>query len=118
MITGLILILPSLPVEQPQPESPSSDVPSPCDIKALASCGLLEEDVSIRTVLDGVDVHRGRGVITLDSGHQVELRTVSVDTWHVQEFDDSEIPLESMGQLHEGDSYVIRWTYSISAVGR
>ncbi|MEQ2157802.1 hypothetical protein GOODEAATRI_005579, partial [Goodea atripinnis] len=46
----------------------------------------------------------------------MELRTVSVDTWHVQEFDDSEIPVESTGQLHEGDSYVIRWTYSISAV--
>lgn len=109
-------VMQSLPVEQPQPESSSSDVLSPCDIKALASGGLLEEDVSIRTVLDGVDVHRGRGVITLDEGHQVELKTVSVDTWHVQEFDDSEIPLESMGQLHEGDSFVIRWTYSISAV--
>uniref|UniRef100_A0A3B3V4B9 Supervillin c n=1 Tax=Poecilia latipinna TaxID=48699 RepID=A0A3B3V4B9_9TELE len=86
-----------------------------CDIKALASGGLLEGDASVRTVLSGVDVHRGRGVITLEEGRAMELRTVSVDTWHVQEFDDSEIQVESTGQLHEGDSYVIRWTYSITA---
>uniref|UniRef100_A0A3P9NVN9 Supervillin c n=1 Tax=Poecilia reticulata TaxID=8081 RepID=A0A3P9NVN9_POERE len=100
----------SLPVEPP-----SSDFLTPCDIKALASGGLLEGDASVRTVLSGVDVHRGRGVITLEKGHAMELRTVSVDTWHVQEFDDSEIQVESTGQLHEGDSYVIRWTYSITA---
>ncbi|KAK5624274.1 hypothetical protein CRENBAI_000093 [Crenichthys baileyi] len=108
----------SIPVEPPQPEYLSSDVLSPGDVKALASGGLLEADVSVRTVLAGVDVHRGRGVITLEEGHQMELITVSVDTWHVQEFDDSEIPVESTGQLHEGDSYVIRWTYSISAVDK
>ncbi|XP_016521959.1 supervillin-like isoform X4 [Poecilia formosa] len=100
----------SLPVEPP-----SSDVLTPCDIKALASGGLLEGDASVRTVLSGVDVHRGRGVITLEEGRAMELRTVSVDTWHVLEFDDSEIQVESTGQLHEGDSYVIRWTYSITA---
>ncbi|XP_032442572.1 supervillin isoform X1 [Xiphophorus hellerii] len=99
----------SLPVEPPSP-----DVLTPCDINALASGGLLEGDASVRTVLSGVDVHRGQGVITLEEGHQMELRTVSVDTWHVQEFDDSEIQVESTGQLHEGDSYVIRWTYSIT----
>uniref|UniRef100_A0A3Q2PCL5 Supervillin c n=1 Tax=Fundulus heteroclitus TaxID=8078 RepID=A0A3Q2PCL5_FUNHE len=106
----------SVLAEPPQPQSSSSDGLSPCDVKALASGGLLEEGVSVRTILAGVDVRRGCGVITLEEGHQMELRTVSVDTWHVQEFDDSEIPVESTGQLHEGDSYVIRWTYSISAV--
>ncbi|KAM4717993.1 supervillin isoform 2-T2 [Anableps anableps] len=106
----------SLPVEPPQSDSPSSDVLSSCDTKALASGGLLEEDVSVQTVLAGVDIHRGHGVITLEEGHQMELKTVSVETWHVQEFDDSEIPVESTGQLHEGDSYVVRWTYCIRAV--
>lgn len=48
----------------------------------------------------------------------MELKTVAVDTWHVQEFDDSEIPVESSGQLYEGDSYVIRWKYSVKAVGQ
>ncbi|XP_072224636.1 supervillin isoform X2 [Leuresthes tenuis] len=106
----------STPLQSPQPESPSSDLLNPCDAKALVLGELMEEDSGISTVLAGVDVQRGRGVITLEAGHQMELNTVAVDTWHVQDFDDSEIPVESAGQLHEGDSYVIRWSYSINAV--
>lgn len=94
---------------------PSPDALSSCDAKALLSGLLLEGD---SLVLGGVDVQRGYGVITLEEGRQMELKTMSVDTWHVQEFDDSEIPMESSGQLHEGDSYVIRWTYSISRFGK
>ena len=78
---------------------------------------LLDGDSLVHNVLGGVDVQRGYGVITLEEGREMELRTVAVDTWHVQEFDDSEVPVESTGQLHQGDSYVIRWTYSISAAG-
>lgn len=94
---------------------PSSDLLSSCDAKDLLSSQLLEGDC---LVLGGVDVQRGYGVVTLEEGHKMELKTVSVDTWHVQEFDDSEIPMESTGQLHEGDSYVIRWTYSINRFGK
>lgn len=72
----------------------------------------------VHTVLAGVDVQRGHGVIMLTEERQMELNTVAVDTWHVQEFDDSEIPVESNGQLYEGDSYVIRWKYSISTAGQ
>lgn len=99
-------------VEPPQSVLSLSDILSPGDAKALVSGQLLDECC---LVLSGVDVQRGYGVITLEEGHQTELKTVSVDTWHVQEFDDSEIPVESTGQLHEGDSYVIRWTYSINS---
>lgn len=69
-------------------------------------------------MLAGVNVQRGHGVIMLTEERQMELNTVAVDTWHVQEFDDSEIPVESNGQLYEGDSYVIRWKYSISTAGQ
>ncbi|XP_026215825.1 supervillin isoform X5 [Anabas testudineus] len=103
----------SIPVQSVQPVLPLSDLMSSCDAKALLSGQLLEED---SLILGGVDVQRGYGVITLEEENQRELKTVSVDTWHVQEFDDSEIPVESTGQLHEGDSYVIRWTYSINSV--
>uniref|UniRef100_A0A8C7DAV3 Supervillin c n=1 Tax=Oncorhynchus kisutch TaxID=8019 RepID=A0A8C7DAV3_ONCKI len=65
--------------------------------------------------LEGVDVQRGHGVVPLEDGRQVELSTVAVDTWHIQEFEDSET-LESPGQLHEGDTYLIRWTYTLSPV--
>ncbi|CAN9505450.1 unnamed protein product [Ophioblennius macclurei] len=102
-------------VQPPQPVSPPSDVLNPCDAKTLVSGRSQDGDSSAHTVLDGVDVQRGHGVITLEEGGRMELRTAAVDTWHVQEFDDSEVPVESTGQLHEGDSYVIRWTYSINA---
>ncbi|XP_047428013.1 supervillin isoform X2 [Mugil cephalus] len=107
----------SIPTQSSQPVSPSSDPLSPCDAKSLVSGQSLDGDASVRTVLAGVDVKRGHGVITLEEGRQMELKTVTVDTWHVQEFDDSEIPVESTGQLHEGDSYVIRWTYSMHTAG-
>lgn len=97
-----------------QSQPPSSVRLSPCDAKALVSGQSLEEDVMVHSVLGGVDVQRGHGVITLDQG-QRELSTVAVDTWLVQEFDDTEVPVESTGQLHEGESYVIRWTYSFNS---
>ncbi|XP_063759964.1 supervillin isoform X3 [Eleginops maclovinus] len=107
-----------VPVESSQLMSPSSDVLSACDAKALVSGQLLEGDGLVHNVLAGVDVQRGHGVIMLEEGRQMELKTLSVDTWHVQEFDDSEVPVESSGQLHEGDSYVIRWTYSTNTVDK
>ncbi|XP_029293188.1 supervillin isoform X3 [Cottoperca gobio] len=105
-------------VQTSQSVSPSSDVLGACDAKALVSGRSLEGDVLVHNVLAGVDVQRGHGVITLEEGRQMELKTVAVDTWHVQEFDDSEVPVESTGQLHEGDSYVIRWTYSTNTVDK
>ncbi|XP_024128826.1 supervillin isoform X3 [Oryzias melastigma] len=104
------------PLNLTSPEPASSGVLCPCDAKALVSGESLEAGGSVCTLLEGLDVQRGCGVITLEEGHQMELKTVAVDTWHVQEFDDSEIPVESGGQLHEGDSYVVRWTYSVTAV--
>ncbi|XP_062422328.1 supervillin isoform X3 [Pungitius pungitius] len=104
-----------VPVLTPPSGCPAPDVLGACDAKALVSGQSLGGDGLVHSVLAGVDVQRGHGVITLEEGCQMELKTVAVDTWHVQEFDDSEIPVESSGQLHEGDSYVIRWTYSVNA---
>ncbi|XP_068574355.1 supervillin-like isoform X4 [Cebidichthys violaceus] len=106
------------PVLSSQSVSLPSDVLSACDAKALVLGQSLGGDGLVHNVLGGVDVQRGHGVITLEEGCQMELKTVAVDTWHVQEFDDSEIPVESTGQLHEGDSYVIRWTYSTTTVDK
>ncbi|XP_028310399.1 supervillin-like isoform X2 [Gouania willdenowi] len=80
-------------------QSPPPDDLRPCDAKALLSS---QSDGLVHAVLAGVDAQRNG-----------ELTTLALDTWHVQEFDDSEIPLESTGQLNEGDSYVVRWTHSI-----
>uniref|UniRef100_A0A8C9W5A6 Supervillin d n=1 Tax=Scleropages formosus TaxID=113540 RepID=A0A8C9W5A6_SCLFO len=79
------------------------------------------EEVKVRvqhlaTPILGVDVQRGHGLVRTEDGRQAELATIAVDAWHICEFDDYEIPRESIGQLHEGDTYVIRWKYSLTTV--
>ncbi|XP_076154122.1 supervillin [Alosa pseudoharengus] len=84
----------------------------PCDVASL----LQGVGNPVRTLLEGVDVQRGHGLVRSEDGRQAELATVGVDAWHIREFDDFEIPQESVGQLHEGDTYVIRWKYTITNV--
>ncbi|XP_008586785.1 PREDICTED: supervillin isoform X2 [Galeopterus variegatus] len=70
------------------------------------------------TVLDGVNVGRGYGLVEGDDRRQFEIATVSVDVWHILEFDYSRLPKQSIGQFHEGDAYVVKWKYMVStAVG-
>uniref|UniRef100_A0AAR2LVS0 HP domain-containing protein n=1 Tax=Pygocentrus nattereri TaxID=42514 RepID=A0AAR2LVS0_PYGNA len=72
----------------------------------------------ISMILDGQDVGRGHGPV--DSGSEdrlrsLEISTVSVDVWHILEFDYSRLPKQSIGQFHEGDAYVVKWKYMVSA---
>ncbi|CAL1587914.1 unnamed protein product [Knipowitschia caucasica] len=97
--------------QESQPQPGPSDL-SPCDAKALVSGRSTEREPP--SVLSGGDVSGGNQAISLDVGRQTELSTLAVDTWLVQEFDDTEVPVESTGQLHEKESYVIRWTYSFN----
>ncbi|XP_047015226.2 supervillin a isoform X6 [Ictalurus punctatus] len=69
----------------------------------------------IRTVLDGVDVGRGYGMVEGDDRRNFEISTLSVDVWHILEFDYSRLPKQSIGQFHEGDTYVVKWKYMVSA---
>ncbi|XP_007643701.1 supervillin isoform X7 [Cricetulus griseus] len=70
------------------------------------------------TILDGVNVGRGYGLVEGDDRRQIEIATVSVDVWHILEFDYSRLPRQSIGQFHEGDAYVVKWKYMAStAVG-
>ncbi|XP_026168922.1 supervillin isoform X4 [Mastacembelus armatus] len=75
---------------------------------------------SISTILEGVNVGRGYGLVeTEDHMRTQEIGTVSVDVWHILEFDYSRLPRQSIGQFHEGDAYVVKWKYMIStSVGR
>ncbi|XP_072522857.1 supervillin [Salminus brasiliensis] len=96
-----------------QPCLPSLDLElKPCDVRALLDGG----GTPLQMLLEGVNVQRGYGLVRSEDGRQAELATVAVDAWHIREFDDFEIPAESVGQLHEGDTYVIRWKYSITSV--
>lgn len=71
----------------------------------------------MKTVLEGVDIQRGYGTVRADDGRQAQLTTVSVEAWHIREHCEEELPQESVGQLHEGDAYIVRWTYSITTLG-
>ncbi|KAJ7984425.1 hypothetical protein DPEC_G00354710 [Dallia pectoralis] len=93
-------------------EGAKPDILKPCDAKAL-----LEASADpVRSLLEGVDVKRGHGLVRTEDGRQAELATVAVDAWHIREFEEEELPPGSLGQLHEGDTYVIRWKYSVTTV--
>uniref|UniRef100_A0A673YUT6 Supervillin a n=1 Tax=Salmo trutta TaxID=8032 RepID=A0A673YUT6_SALTR len=64
----------------------------------------------VRTVLDGVDLGRGYGPVAGDDCRHFEISTTAVDIWHILEFDYSRLPKQSIGQFHEGDTYVYRAT--------
>uniref|UniRef100_A0A673N1P3 Supervillin-like n=1 Tax=Sinocyclocheilus rhinocerous TaxID=307959 RepID=A0A673N1P3_9TELE len=82
-----------------------------------ASLMLTTVQTPVKTVLDGVDVGRGYGLVEGDEGRNFEISTLSVDVWHILEFDYSRLPKQSIGQFHEGDTYVVKWKYMISTAG-
>ncbi|XP_077159927.1 supervillin isoform X4 [Paroedura picta] len=69
---------------------------------------------TVGTILEGMNIGRGYGFIEGDDGRQFEIITVSVDVWHILEFDYSRLPKQSIGQFHEGDTYVVKWKYLVS----
>ncbi|KAJ8336385.1 hypothetical protein SKAU_G00376050 [Synaphobranchus kaupii] len=70
-------------------------------------------------VLDGVSVGRGYGMQEGEDRRQFEISTLSVDVWHILEFDYSRLPKQSIGQFHQGDTYVVKWRHMVStAVGK
>uniref|UniRef100_A0A673YHI4 Supervillin n=1 Tax=Salmo trutta TaxID=8032 RepID=A0A673YHI4_SALTR len=102
--------------KKPQPKNTNEQVSEPYD--AALMLPVLQTAVS--TVLDGMNVGRGHGSIEgEDRMRTLEISTVSVDVWHILEFDYSRLPKQSIGQFHEGDAYVVKWKYMVSAaVGR
>ncbi|KAJ8344855.1 hypothetical protein SKAU_G00290480 [Synaphobranchus kaupii] len=99
----------------PATPDPRESELQPCDARAL----LAGKVGPVGTILDDMDVQRGRGLVRAEDGQQGELSTVAVDVWNVRELDEHKLPRESMSQLHEGSTYAVRWKYSItSAVGK
>ncbi|XP_040611281.1 supervillin isoform X2 [Mesocricetus auratus] len=96
-----------------QKDDPRSDV-KPYDVTRMVA----SPQMTASTILDGVNVGRGYGLVEGDDRRQIEIATVSVDVWHILEFDYSRLPRQSIGQFHEGDAYVVKWKYMAStAVG-
>ncbi|XP_048052881.1 supervillin isoform X2 [Megalobrama amblycephala] len=102
---------PSL-ISSPQPVSTEQ---WSCDARALFG-GVCPSGVS-QIILDGVDVRRGRDMVTLSDGQKAELCTLAVKTWLISEGEECEVAAESLGQFNEGSTYATRWTYSLTALG-
>lgn len=54
----------------------------------------------------------------LQTHRNFEISTTSVTVWHIQEFESTELTGSSVGQFHSGDSFVIRWSYTVTVTGR
>ncbi|XP_031154105.1 supervillin a isoform X7 [Sander lucioperca] len=96
-------------------EQSTSDQPHAYD----ASLMLPLHQAPVCTKLDGFSVGRGYGLVEAEDWRSYEVSTLAVELWHILEFDYSRLPLQSIGQFHEGDTYVMKWKYMVStAVGR
>ncbi|XP_067107394.1 supervillin a isoform X2 [Osmerus mordax] len=96
-------------------EQQGAEQPRPYD--AALMLPLLQ--TAVRTVLDGLSVGRGYGMVEGEERRSYDVSTLAVEVWHILEFDYSRLPRQSIGQFHEGDTYVVKWKYMVStAVGR
>ncbi|XP_054285862.1 supervillin isoform X2 [Macrosteles quadrilineatus] len=85
----------------------------PCDAREMVDWSPLEPDLQ----LEGSHLGRGHKYYDVETHRHYEIATLGVKVWHVQEFDSTELQ-DSLGQLHSGDSYVVRWHYSVTVSGR
>ncbi|XP_008412908.1 supervillin a isoform X11 [Poecilia reticulata] len=96
-------------------EQPASDLPHAFN----ASLMLPLHQAAVCTVLDGFNVGRGYGLVEAEEWRSYEISTLAVEVWHILEFDYSRLPRQSIGQFHDGDTYVVKWKYMVStAVGK
>ncbi|XP_054893323.1 supervillin a isoform X13 [Poeciliopsis prolifica] len=96
-------------------EQPTSDHPRAFN----ASLMLPVHQAAVCTVLDGFNVGRGYGLVEAEEWRSYEISTLTVEVWHILEFDYSRLPRQSIGQFHDGDTYVVKWKYMVStAVGK
>uniref|UniRef100_A0A674MYB5 Supervillin a n=1 Tax=Takifugu rubripes TaxID=31033 RepID=A0A674MYB5_TAKRU len=101
--------------------SPSKQDPSHSDPRNACDTSLMLhlQPRPVNTRLDGTNVGRGYGLVEAEDWRSYEITTLAVEVWHILEFDYSRLPRQSIGQFHEGDTYVVKWKYMVStAVGR
>uniref|UniRef100_A0A4W3H272 Supervillin n=1 Tax=Callorhinchus milii TaxID=7868 RepID=A0A4W3H272_CALMI len=106
--------------KKPLQKNPVEEEPKIIDLKPYnVSLMIPLSPALVGAVLDGLNVGRGYGIVEGDDGRQFEISILSVDVWHILEFDYSRLPKQSIGQFHEGDTYVVKWKYLVStAVGK
>uniref|UniRef100_S4RA18 Gelsolin-like domain-containing protein n=1 Tax=Petromyzon marinus TaxID=7757 RepID=S4RA18_PETMA len=81
----------------------------PCDIRLMLIEPSESQDPAgaAEAPLEGLGPGRGaRGAM---GGR--DIATAGVDVWHILDCDYSRVPQSSVGQFHEGDTYVLKWRY-------
>ncbi|XP_037135474.1 supervillin a isoform X11 [Syngnathus acus] len=91
-------------------DQPTCDQPRAYD----AALMLPLHQAPVCTVVDGLNVGRGYGLVEVDDWRCYEIGTIGVEVWHILEFDYSRLPRQSIGQFHEGDTYVVKWKFMVS----
>lgn len=86
----------------PQEPSSSSDQRRAYD----ASLMLQPHVAPVCSVLDGFNVGRGYGLVEAEDWRSYHISTQAVEVWHILEFDYSRLPRQSIGQFHEGDTFL------------
>ena len=82
-----------------------------------ASLMLQPHEGPVCSTLDGFNVGRGYGLVEAEDWRSYKISTQAVEVWHILEFDYSRQPRQSIGQFHEGDTYVVKWKYMVSTAG-
>lgn len=49
---------------------------------------------------------------------QFVVETTNVTVWHIDEFSYSLLSDSSIGQFYTGDSYIVRWMYTVTITGK
>ncbi|ODN05316.1 Supervillin [Orchesella cincta] len=93
----------------------------PKQFSELVSCSpemLIQEFTDVSLVLEGFDVKRGRTCVDHLERRSYNITTTNLSKWVISEFSKSEVAAEQIGHFNAGSTYVIRWQYTISFVGK
>ncbi|XP_033608263.1 uncharacterized protein LOC111866670 isoform X5 [Cryptotermes secundus] len=86
----------------------------PCEVQLMLEPNSTDPDLE----LEGSHVGRGSHYYDAETHRHYEVTTLGVSVWHIVEYEHTQLPASSVGQFHKGDSYVVRWLYTITVTGR
>ncbi|CAG2105358.1 unnamed protein product, partial [Medioppia subpectinata] len=113
--TGIILSADSLSKRRNSPKDIYSDLNfCPIDAKVIIGWEAPEPDMMLETA------HLGRGVRWDDEleGRHITITSLDVKCWQISEYEKHELTAPDMFYFYSGDTYVVRWHYRLSRVGR
>ncbi|KAK0182715.1 hypothetical protein PV327_000824 [Microctonus hyperodae] len=75
-------------------------------------------DSKVDLILEGCHLGRGNGWFDEELSRQYSVITTDVTVWHIDEYSYTILDKKSIGQFFTGDSYIVRWMYTITVTGR